>query len=382
MNTSGKLMKNNDASGAPARVLLLAESPYFGGISSHILSIARAARFMPGFEIVVATLAGKGSDVFLVDTARATGVPVHVLPMSWTFDVRVVRSLRRFMCENQIDLVHTHNYRATIVAALAAGSTSVVTTCHGMKVAPTLRLRLWQWAELRAMRRLPVTIACSDFVRHWLVRQGIPQDRVRTIGNGFEPPEVTDSGPTRDSLGISKDATVVAYVGRLAPGKGVELLLDALKGAQNSVCVLVGDGPLRSSLKAQATRLGVAARFVGYVANPGPLHQLADVVALPSEMEALPMSLIEAAAYGKPAVATRVGGIPEVVEDGVTGLLVAPANVAALRDAIARLADPRLRETMGRAALDRWRARFSCERMADDLSRAYRDALDAASRHG
>jgi len=133
---------------------------------------------------------------------------------------------------------------------------------------------------------------------------------------------------------------------------------------------------LRESLEAHAQALNADARFVGFVAEPAGLYRLADVVALVSEMEAFPTVLLEAAAYGKPVVASRVGGIPEIVADGVTGIVVAPGNVTAVGAALERLQDAGLREGMGVAAHTAWRERFSGAQMAAALARVYDEALD------
>lgn len=137
----------------------------------------------------------------------------------------------------------------------------------------------------------------------------------------------------------------------------------------------MGDGPLRPALESQAAALGAPVRFVGAVREPGPYYQLADAVVLPSRMEALPMALIEAAAYGKPAIATRAGGIPEVALDGESGILIDYGDIQALRQAIEALRNPDVRTRLGNGARARWNACFTLERMADGLAQAYRDAL-------
>jgi glycosyltransferase involved in cell wall biosynthesis len=353
-------------------VLLLAESPYFGGITSHILSILKAFSKEDAFRFVVATLPGRRDDVTLIEAVEAMGHRVHVLPMSWPYDLRVVGALRRLVADEHIDLIHTHNYRATLVCARLTAEIPVINTCHGQKVAPSLRMLLWQWAELRAMRRHRLTVACSEHVRNWLTKRGLAPDKIRAVYNGYELPE-GEASLARDAFDIDEGKCVALFVGRLVEGKGVEALIRAVAGLTHWTALIAGDGPIRASLESEAAALGADVRFVGRVSEPGPYYGLADVVVLPSEMEALPMTLIEAAAHGVPAVATRVGGMTEVVRDGSSGILVEPGGSDALRAALARLEDNTIRAKMGRCAKETWRARFTLERMARKLVRVYED---------
>ncbi|MBI5093404.1 MAG: glycosyltransferase [Candidatus Hydrogenedentes bacterium] len=358
------------------RILLLAESPYFGGITSHLLSILDAFRDSGRFEFVVATFPARRDDTTLIDAARERGVAVHVLAMASAWDWRVLRSLRRFAAEQRIDLIHTHNYRATLLCALAAPGPRVINTFHGMMVDPSSRLWFWQWAELIAMRRHRLTVACSEFLRDQLASQGLKPDHVRVVYNAYSPPDALTGSITRESLSIPNDRLIALFVGRLVSGKGVDTLIDATARQSGWTLVVAGDGPLRADLERQARDAKADVRFVGFTANVAGLYALADVVALPSRMEALPMTLIEAAAFGKPVVATRVGGIPEIVQDDVTGILVDYGDSAALGRALERLGAVEERDRMGAAAKAVWHERFSGERLREALGRVYDEALE------
>lgn len=360
-----------------ARILLLADVPYMGGVTSHILSIAQAFREDAHFEFVLGSFPGRSGDDTLIETARAQGMDVHTFPMAWAFDARVLRPFRRFLEDKQIDLVHAHGYRATIICAFAAGRIPVITTFHGEAVAPTWRVRAWEWGRLRAARRHPITIACSDHVRRWLIARRFAPGAVRTIRNSVPKAAAAQgpSAPTRTSLGIPGDATVVLYIGRLAPGKGVETLLDLLAAEPGIIPVIVGDGPERRALESTEKSRQSGARFVGATSHTAPYYELADVVVLLSQMEALPMTLIEAAAHGKPVVATRVGGVPEVVRDGETGILVDHGDIPGIREALRRCTDRELRSSMGLRAEAVWRQHFSPQRMARELAETYGNIL-------
>lgn len=357
-----------------ARVLHLAESPYMGGITSHLVSVARAFQSRGDVEIVFATLPGRRDDSTLFDALHALGRPVHLISMRSRFDPRAMRALREMVAAEKIDLVHTHNYRATLLCALARLPVPVVNTCHGMITEDSWKLRLWQSLEVRAMRGHAATVAVSGFVREWLAARGVDKRRVRTVYNGYRPDE-SDEAVSRRELNIPEDALIVLYVGRIVPGKGVDLLLEAARGLSSLCVVVVGDGPLRADCEAIARAGRIDCRFVGAQRNPAPYYRMADVAALPSRMEALPMALIEAAAHGLPAIATRAGGNAEVVLDGTTGLLADVGSIPQLQTAIERMKDSTLRMACGAAARARWAEYFSLDRMGDGLANVYHAAL-------
>ncbi|MCX5772463.1 MAG: glycosyltransferase family 4 protein [Candidatus Hydrogenedentes bacterium] len=355
------------------RVLLLADSPYFGGITTHLMSIARSMAGSP-FEICMATLPGRRDDTALIDACRREKTPIHEFRMSHAFDLAVLSQLRRHVVENGIRLVHTHNYRATLLARLARAPVPIVNTCHGAAAERSLRVKGWQWAELMAIRRNRLTIACSDYVRRWLEARGLNGGRIRTIRNGYAAP--ADVKPvTRAEAGVPEPDLLAFYAGRLCDGKGLEYLVDAVSGMAGVTVLIAGDGPQRAELERRAQAAGSRVRFLGQMADPGPFYRLADVVVLASRMEALPMTLIEAAAFGRPSIATGVGGVPEVVEPGESGLLVGYGDVNGLRDALEQMKDMGTRESMGGRARQIWEERFTPERFAEELSKAYAEAL-------
>jgi len=286
----------------------------------------------------------------------------------------VLPQLRRYVAENGIRLVHTHNYRATLLARLARLPVPAINTCHGTAAERSLRVKAWQWAELMAARRNRLTIACSDYVRRWLETRGLDGGRIRTIRNGYAP-AADVKRVTRAEAGVGGSDLLAFYAGRLCDGKGVEYLVEAVSGMAGVTVLVAGDGPLRADLERRAQAMGARVRFLGQIADPGPFYLLADVVVLPSRLEALPMALIEAAAFGRPSIATRVGGVPEVVEHGESGLLADYGDVKGLRGALEQMKDAQMREGMGRRARQIWEERFTPERFARDLAEAYSEAV-------
>ncbi len=356
------------------RVLLLAESPYLGGITTHLVTVARAFREDATFEVLLATLPGRRNDQTLISLAKGEGFTVYELQSRSSWDPRIMANLLRLVTSLSIDLVHTHNYRSTLLAAMASLPCPFLNTCHGPVAGNDARLRAWQWMELQVMRRRPIVAACSYHVANWLAHRGVQENRIRTVYNACASPhESRLDSPRRDN------SLMVAYLGRLSDEKGLDVLVQALGRTPGVEGMMVGEGPKRHALEALARSCGARLTFYGATPTPWDYGAGADVVILPSRMEALPMVLIEAAARGMPCIATRVGGVPEVVLDQETGLLIPPDSVDALVEAMEAMQDRTLREAMGARAREVWRERFSLERLRESLTSVYREALDAES---
>jgi len=216
-------------------------------------------------------------------------------------------------------------------------------------------------------------------------REDLSASRITVIPNGIRQPNqvIRPSEDVQSELGVPVDGGCVACVARLEPEKDVHTLLRAMaeviSKAPEARCLVVGDGSEAVRLKHFASDLGVSANvvFTGYRQDVSSIVSAADVFVLPSLAEPFGLVLVEAMALGKPVIATRVGGPLEIVEDGVTGLLVPPADPAAMAEAIrALLADPERRRAMGEAGRARFEAQFTAERMARETVEVYRKVLE------
>src|SRR5438552_1584368 len=190
---------------------------------------------------------------------------------------------------------------------------------------------------------------------------------------------------SRRYLGIPPDRFAVGWIGRMTPVKRTDDVLVAFKqlrdGGVDACLCMVGDGPDRAELERRAHELGVVkdTLFLGYQEEVAPFYAAFDALVLPSSNEGTPVSAIEALAAGRPVVATRVGGVPDVVRDGEDGFLVEPGATDDLADRLARLArDPELRERMGGGGRERVLSRYAVERLVDDVDRLYRQLLQSA----
>ncbi len=229
----------------------------------------------------------------------------------------------------------------------------------------------------RAMTRLAALLTHavtvnSRAMRDILLEAGVPARKIHMLPPGVQvPTDLPDRDEARARLGLPVDAFVVGCVARLAPHKGVGDLIKAAArvpdpGGHLRVAV-AGDGPERVALETLGVAcLGARAVFLGRVPDIQDVYAAADMFALPSHMEGFGLVYIEAAFHGVASVGARAGGVPDVILDGETGLLVPPGDPDALAAALARLHDdPALRRRLGEAARTRAYAEFTEERMAD-----------------
>ena len=308
-------------------------------------------------------------------------------------DFAALGELIRLFRRQRPDIVHTHTAKAGVLARLAACVTQVpviVHTYHGhvfREYFGPARTRVFLAIERRLARRTDCLLSVSPTVRTELLALGVgtaPKLLVMPLGlelDAFLGCERT-SGRLRAELGLGGSVPLVGIVARLVTIKAHEVFLEAAatlsRALPESHFVVVGDGERRSQLAAHAERLGLAARvhFLGWRRDLDRIYADLDLVALTSRNEGSPVSLIEAMTAARPVVATRVGGVPDLVEDGVTGLLAPPGDAATLAEAMrALLQDPERRRAMGAAGRKQVAPAFGAERLLTDMDALYTDLL-------
>ncbi len=307
------------------------------------------------------------------------GVVRHDLGARRLLDPRALCRLVSLVRRQGFDLVHAHGQDAAIMSSAARrfAPFRLLVTRHVLEEpGGGLRQRVRARLALRALRRADAPVAVSRAVADRLgALSSIRAERIRVIRNGI-PLERFDLARLRDrraglreSMGIGPQDLLVLVPSVLRPGKGHDVLLQAaphvLERFPAARLVFAGSGEMEESLRARAAGLGAAALFLGHRTDVPELMAAADLVVLPSLAEALPTVALEAAAAGTAIVASRVGGVPEVVEDRVTGVLVPPGDPHALAGGVmALLADGEIRAAMGWAARRRAVAEFGIEGQA------------------
>ncbi len=303
-------------------------------------------------------------------------------------DEAAIRELAAYLRRNEIDLVHAHMFRAEVIgtrAAVAAGTPVVMATVHSSRV--------------RSAEDVETLAQLTTFMDHLLIPSDAIAEKVRAEGrvatstvipNGVDLGRFALPAPPcglRDEHGIPCTDVLLGVVARLEPEKGHTHLVAAMPAiverAPRTWLAIVGEGSECESLRAQVAALPEPARdriiFTGRRDDISAITADLDIAVLPSLREAQGISILEAMARRKPVVASAVGGIPEVVTDGVSGILVPPASPAALADAVVTLArSPRLRREMGEAGYATVAARFSIDAMVRRIEGIYAEELERA----
>lgn len=370
-----------------ARVLHIFEPPD-GGVAEHVVQVARGLG-RHGHEVVVA---GPRESAFYGAFAEA-GIEARRLPIGRGYgrpqdELAATRSLTTLLREGSFALAHCHSAKAGVMGRIAARRAGVpaVYSPHGLPfVGPVsaARGRFATFTERRLASATAAYIFVSEAERRFALEAGVGARRPMHVVHNGSPAD--EGGPADEALlALAAGGPLAAMVTVLRPAKGLETFVDAapdvLARVPNARLAIVGNGPLHAEIvgRVRARALDAEPRFALLPWRPPTARHLRalDVLALPSEMEAFPMSLVEAMACGVPQVASDVGGIPEAVVPE-TGLLVAPRDPPGLADALAGLlADPERRARLSAGSRARHAACFTVERMVGDVAAVYDTVLN------
>jgi glycosyltransferase involved in cell wall biosynthesis len=312
--------------------------------------------------------------------------------IAWSVGLlREMQAARALFTQRPVDLLHSNNTGAepAPIAAKQAGIPYRVGTLH---VLPSYDLHNergnWQFRTLEraSMNSLHRIIGCCEAAgRDWQERCGFPTQKLRTVHNGIETERVTrrqSKQAARSALNLPPDAVLIGAMGNLHPYKGYPFLLRGVASLRE-VCpdvhlVIAGTGPDEAELKALASELNLdhCVTFLGFCSDVRTVLESLDIYAQASLVEAFPMAILEAMMMGLPVVATEVGGVPEAVLEGKTGLLVPPKNAEAISKALHTLAlRPDLRELMGEAGQCRVQQNFTRDQMVEKTLAVYDEVL-------
>jgi glycosyltransferase involved in cell wall biosynthesis len=357
-----------------------------GGAERVLIDLARAAP-QADLELSVLSLMPQAEHRY-VGMLGEFGVRVQSLELSSRWDLRALYRVLPVVRKLRPDLLHTHLKHADLIGAFAARRLALpmVSTLHVIEDRPAPLQRALRWLAAKArISTADRTLAVSDAVRRWYLETfPADPDRVLTVHNGVMQPHLTIQPEARDrlreNLGVPPGSVMATMVGLIRPGKGhADLIASAgrLPPDLDLHIVIVGDGSLRPTLEAQAARNGAGHRvhFTGYRTDVPAILAASDIVVQPSLFDALPTALIEGLAAGLPAVASRVGGIEDIITPEV-GILIPPGNPDALvRNLVELAGDPRRRQQMGRAARRRFEQEFDAVRWVRRLRSIYEEVI-------
>ena len=371
-----------------ARILKVVPTLMCGGTENQFMTLGR--RLDPArFDLEFACLRRWGP--FITEILDRQ-IPLSEYPVASFRSVRTVAlqaRLARHISRRRIQIVHAYNFYGNVFAVPPARLVAPVVIASIRDCGPYLT-PLQRRVQRYACQFADCVLVNADAVKDWLIADGYHPARIVVIRNGVDLGRFAQAGrpdALRRELGLAPGTTLVAVVSRLTRLKGLEQFLEAASALApripNARFLIVGetsphDGWYLTELQNRAKQLGVADRviFTGIRSDVPSLLSSVDVAVMPSLNEALSNVLLESMAAGVPVVATRVGGTPEAVSHGETGVLVPPGDAAALTTAIATLlADPELAARLGKAARQRIADRFSVERMVSATEQLYFDLL-------
>lgn len=367
----------------PLRILVGLESSGPGGAENMVASLAAGLRARGHDASIITDQPG-----WMTDRAQAAGVPVWIETQAPGIDLKWIGRLARRMRTERIDVFHSHEFSMNVFGGAAALLARVphLATIHGRHYVTESPRRVMAY---RLLRRLGVPIvAVSADLRAFLAKGfGLDPSRLEIVANGIEVPADPTrlSGAIRDAarsrLGLPTQVPLLLCVGNLYPVKDHATLVRALSGLPGVHLAIAGRGDEEANLRRLAQELGLADRLhlLGLRDDVPALIDVADVFVQPSQSEGLPLAVLEAMGHGIPVVASRVGGIPEAIKEGESGLLVPPGDSAGFAGAIGKiLRSSSLADALGKGGRARALAEFSFGTMVDRYLNRFGSILDAS----
>jgi glycosyltransferase involved in cell wall biosynthesis len=370
---------------SPPRPLLLIATDEIGGPGKGLLQFAgQLARHREDYLLCNFDLRNRPVGQF-VEEARRNRLKLHLLTQRLPIDPTLVIQAWRAVRSHRLNLVQTHGYKANLIgiALRSIWRLPWIAFAHGF-TDDNWRIRIYNRLDLAVFRHADRVVTVSRALQEMLVRRGIPPTRIRLIYNAVDtgPGEVTGNvNALKQSHGISQNRLVVGVVGRLNPEKGQFIFLKALRRVLEQcpdiAVLMVGEGRDRSELERYCSAHGLTDQvvFTGYRENMTEYYRAMDLLVLPSLSEGLPNTLLEAMAHGVPVLATRVGGVPEII-DRDNGVLVPPGDPERLADGmIDLLRDPVRRNELGQRGRASLFPKFSPEHRAAQIRSVYDEVL-------
>jgi glycosyltransferase involved in cell wall biosynthesis len=316
----------------------------------------------------------------LAQRAAQAGIPVHQVHTR-AKRARAALVLRKLLSQGQFDVAHANEPHA-LTAAWLARAYKEVPVVASRRVAYPLQKNAIAQKRYRMAKRI---LAVSNFVAASVLESGIPADHVEVVYEGVEVPAMVTSETrerARQRWSVAIDEPLIGCVGYLLPEKGQETVVRAMPAVRakfpGTRLLLAGDGPCRERLEVLTRKFGLedAIIFAGFVEDVAQVYAALDIFVFPSLAEPLGTSLLAAMAWGLPVLAVASGGVPEYVDDGENGLLVAESKPDLVSNGVVRLlSNDSLREHVGQKARRKMEAQFSASCMVQNTLRAYQEVL-------
>ena len=364
----------------------LIASNFLGGPEKQI--VEHCCRLDPRrWRGIVGSFRENRDRVEVVDEARKKNITAFLIDTKWQFNPSGVRDLRRLLQHHGVDLLITHGYKSNLIGYLARARLSIpqVPYVRGY-TGENWRIQRYEEIDRKLLRRFKRILSVSEGTRQRLGSYGIRMERISVVHNAVDCSGEVATVDLRKDFAIPEEAAILVAAGRLSPEKGHRFLFEAMSSLSDLAfplhLVLLGSGREDSSLRRQALSLGLSnnVHFAGFRHPVLPYLAAADLVVNPSLSEGFPNVLLEALSVGTPVVATRVGGVGELIEEGKTGWLIPPARpselAAAIREALGSPADAKLTAERGQRLVSDF---FTFELQAQKLMAIYDRAVSSGS---
>jgi glycosyltransferase involved in cell wall biosynthesis len=373
------------------RVFIAMASTILGGPGKGLVQFFKNGGLESCYPLCITYVIGHNGKTEFTHAIENAGVRVVPLRQKLTLDPCLISQSLQIVRSERCNLLQSHGYKSHVLCAALHWRTGLpwIAFVHGW-TSENMKMRMYHCLEKALVPFATKVVAVSNSISQRLVFMS--GNKIRVILNAVDPTEVEIENlgrNARDSLGIPPQALVAGVVGRLSPEKGQKYFLRALALARERIPhligILVGDGQDRQALEAEGATLGLsgAIHFTGHVTNVAEYFRAMDLVVMPSLSEGMPNVALEAMLFGKALVATRVGGIPEVVLDGITGLVVEPRDSEQLASAMCSLLEsPALLDSHGQAGHQRVMDEFSPALRTKRILDLYQEVLAVRSAPG
>jgi glycosyltransferase involved in cell wall biosynthesis len=376
--------------GKKITIVHLRASNFYGGPEKQIIEHLRRLDQNCYTGWLVSFVEGEKENEML-QVAQKEGIKSVGIPMACQIDCRSLFRLLKLIRRLDADLLCVHGYKACVMGWLAGKRTKIPVLAFSRgDTSENKKVAFYEWLERRILHKVDGIIAVSGGQQRKLEANGIQRQKIWVIQNAISvnahAHELSPQKKTEifQELNIPLKSKLVVSAGRLSPEKGHRYFVEAIatlgEKGQGSFFVFCGEGVCREDLERQARNLGVfeRCRFAGFRRELPEIFSAMELFVLPSLSEGLPNVLLEAFASGKPVVATAVGGVPEIVDNGVNGLLVPPQRADLLSEAIERfLLNPQLGQEMGISGYTKVKSSFTFEAQTRNLETRYDQLLSA-----
>jgi len=367
------------------RVLHLISSSGFLGAENVVLELSKETA-KQGYWVTIGILENRNNlHMELADRARSEGLQVQIFPCKGRYDYRTIASIQDFIDRERPDILHSHNYKSNFYAwrALSGRKISWIITNHGKRLG--VKLSIYNWLNILFMKKANKIVAVSQTLADEMIQYGISSSRMHIIDNGVNLERFTnllEHNDLRKSFGLNGNHKIIGTIGSLTEEKGHIYIIEAARQVidKHPECrfLIIGDGSQRHSLEEKVSHLRLTGEvlFTGSRKDVPEILSMLDAFVLPSLKEGLPMALLEAMASKVPVIATSVGAIPKVVEDGISGILIPPKNSDAIAEAInTMLSDGNSAKEMGLKGFEKVRDHYSSKQMAEKYLTVYQELL-------